>query len=350
MAHLVEVTKYSRLTLKIGGFLAGLILTFYILFQGGVLINSIINPPKPDIPKEEFGKLPHIKFPSFGNPGISYSIQTIDEKLPPLIKPPKLGDRVNVYKLKEPSPGLLDFDDAKKKVGAEKFKNNQTKLSPTLYEWTHTVTGAIIKYDIVTKNFSITSNYLTNPFLYSDKLMPDENRIKDYIKAFLNSIEANTKNLDMENVKIEKFELNGSQLLPIQNLANAKFARINIMQNPIDNIPIIYDDPNRSNISFMVSYPSSFQVVEGQFYNLEVDDDKFSDYPIKTADEALKDLEAGNAYMINPKNLTQVAITNVELKYYLNKDSSEYLLPIVVFTGIDFTGYVEAIKSTSLSD
>jgi len=345
MANLVTVTKDSRIILKLGGIGAGILLLIYIFVQGGVLFKNIFFPKPPEPPKEALGKLPHIKFPTLGTPGILFTINTVDGTLP------SLPSKVNVYKLVRPEPNLLALDSAKHTVDSANFIDNQTKLSDTFYQWTQPKSGAIIKYDIVTKNFVITSDYLQNPSLASTNLMPGEDSIKSDIGGFLQTLNAKVTDLDMDKTKIEYLQLQGNGLVAAQNLGMAKYAKVSLIQKSVDEIPIIYDNPNDSQIKFVVSYPGgSFQILEGEFYNHEPDMEKSSDYPVKIASAALEDLKNGNAYMINPQNLTSVDITNVELKYYLNRDSNEFLLPIIVFTGINFTAYVEALPSSSLSD
>lgn len=345
MANLVTVTKDSRLFLKLGGFLAGVILMIYIIIQGGTLFRNIFFPKPPTPPAQALGKLPHIKFPSQGTAGIQFTVNTVDGTLP------VLPDRVNVYKLVSPEPNLLALETAKQTVDSANFVNNQTKLTDTLYSWTQPVTGAILRYDIVTKNFNISSNYISNPSLVSSGLMPAEDQIKSDLMNFLLTMQADTQDIDKEQSKVEYLQIDGGQLVAAQNLRTAQFARVTLVQQSIDTIPIIYDSPTDSILTFIIAYPANnFQVLDGQFYNHEPDLTAKSDYPIKTAAQALEDLKSGNAYEINPQNLTNVDITNVELKYYLNKDSKEYLLPVIVFTGINFTGYVEAIAPLSLEN
>jgi hypothetical protein len=345
MANLVTVTKDSRLILKIGGIGAGAILLIYIFVQGGVLFRNIFFPKPPPVPKEALGKLPHIHFPSTGTTGIQFTVNTVDGQLP------QLPDRIFVYKLTQPSPNLLALETAKDTVDSANFVDNQTKISDTVYQWTQAATGVVITYDIVSKNFTISSNFLVNQSLASTRLMPSEDNIKSDIVGFLQTIQANSQSLDLDKTKIEYEEEQNGVLVPAQNLGTAKFARITLVQKDVDNIPIIYDTPSDSILTFIVSYPnSSLQVLEGQYYNHEPDINQKSDYPIKTASQALEDLKNGNAYMLNPQNLTNVDITNIELKYYLNRESKEFLMPVIVFTGINFTAYVEAIPSISLSD
>lgn len=344
MPNLVTVTKESRLLLKIGGIGAGLILIIYIFVQGGTLFRNIFFPKPPPLPLQGLGKLPHIKFPSPGATGIQFTVNTVDGKLP------ILPDRVNVYKLTTPEPNLLALETAKRTVDSVNFVDNQTKLSDTLYQWTQSKTGAILRYNIVTKSFTISSNYLTNPTLASTSLMPTQDQIKSDVIGFLQSIQANTKDIDKDKTKVEYLENRGGNLVAAQNLGSAKYARVTLTQLNVDDIPIIYDSPTESILTFVISYPTDFQVLEGQFYNHEPDLTQKSDYPIKTAAQAYEDLKAGNAYMINPQNLTNVDITNVELKYYLNRESKDFLLPVIVFTGINFTGYVEALPPLSLEN
>jgi hypothetical protein len=345
MANLVTVTKDSRIILKVGGIGAGILLLIYIFVQGGVLFRNIFFPKPPSPPKEALGKLPHIKFPSQGTTGIQFTVNTVDGNLP------SLPTKVNVYKLIHPEPNLLALDTAKHTVDSANFIDNQTKITDTLYQWTQPKSGAILRYDIVTKNFTISSNYLQNPALASTNLMPSEDSIKSDIGGFLQTLNANVADIDMDKTKIEYLQMQGTNLITAQNLGSAKYARVSLAQKDVDSLPIVYDNPNDSQIKFVVSYPgSSFQILEGEFYNHEPDLTKSSDYPVKSATAALEDLKSGNAYMINPQNLTNVDITNVELKYYLNRESSEYLLPIIVFTGINFTAYVEAIPASSLEN
>lgn len=345
MANLVNVTKESRLILKIGGIGAGIILFIYIIVQGGTLFRNIFFPKPPPLPLQALGKLPHLRFPSTGSTGIQFTVNTVDGSLP------VLPDRVNVYKLTHPEPSLLALENAKQTVDSEDFVDNQTKLSDTLYQWTQARTGIVLQYDIVTKNFSISSNFLSNTLLTSQNLMPSQEQIKSDIMGFLNSMQANTANINIEKTKVDFLENNNGTLIPAQNLGSARYARVTLMQQAVDSIPIIYDTPNDSILTFIVAYPgNNFEVLEGQYFNHEPDLTQKSDYPIKTASQALEDLKNGNAYMINPQNLTNVDITNVELRYYLNRESKDYLLPVIVFSGINFTAYVEALPGTSLQD
>lgn len=344
MANLVKVTKETRILLKVGGIVFGAFFLLYLGAKGGSIIQNLFFPKPPPPPKQEFGKLPQISFPSQGGAGIQFRVNTIDGQLP------KLADRVNVYKLTQPQADLLALKNAKNTLSSANFVENQIKLSDTLYQWSQTSTGVIIQYDIGTKNFTINSNYLTNPYLSTTNLIPNEGDIKNGLISFLSSINADATDLDFEKSTVDFLQLKGGSLVKSENLGSAKFARIALVQLPVDKIPIIYDTPTDSILHFTVSYPNgNFQVLAGQFLHHQPDLQNKSDYPIKTALQAFEDLKNGNAYMINPQNLTNIDITDVEVRYYLDKNTTEYLLPVIVFTGINFTAYVQGIPTDSLN-
>lgn len=341
MANLASITRESRLILKIGAGVLGVGLLLYFLFQGYIFIKKLTSPPTP--PLQAFGKLPASVFPSDGTPGILFQINTVDGTLP------SFSDRANVYKLIMPQASLLDLSNAKDVLESAGFIENQIKISDTLYQWAQTKTGILIQYDIVTKNFALSSNYLTNPTLSSATIMPAEEDIKKDVISFLEIIKIDVTDLDIAKSTVTYLQNNGGTLVEAENLANAKFARVELVQNPVNEIPFVYETPTTSLLNFMVSYPTSgnAQIVEGQFFHYSINSEENSDYPIKTATQAFEELKNGNAYMINPQNLTAVDITNVELRYYIGRKMNGYLLPVYLFTGPNFAGYVEAIPSSS---
>ncbi len=343
MATLVNVTREGRLFLKVGGVIFGVLMILFIFIRGGALITEVFFPKPPPPPEEAFGQLPRIIFPESNPNLINYTVNTVDGLLP------AFPDRVNIYKTKSGSPSLLALNEAKNTLDSANFIENQIKITDTLYRWTQSKTGVTIEYDIVDHNFIIFSNYLINPSLVSTGVLPSEDAIRSDMESLLRTIGANINNLDLKNMKIELLELRNGGLIGAQNIGLARLARVTIPQILIDEIETVYGVPEKSLSTFIVSYPGSrFTVLEGIFYNHEANLEESSDYPIKTSEEALEDLKLGKAYTINPQNLTDVDITNVDLKYYLTKENQGFLLPVFVFTGINFTAYVEALPESSI--
>lgn len=341
MATLAQTTKETRLILKIAASVIGIGVLGYFLFQGYILFRKLTSPPPP--PVQAFGALPHLVFLTPATPGLTYIIDTTNGELP------ALPDRANVYKLVPPEPSLLDLENSKNNLRQGNFTDNQIKITDTLYQWSQERTGVIIQYDIVSDNFAITSNYLTNPNLATNGLMPDKDRIVEDTLRFLSSIGANTSKLNPKLAVVDYLQLSNGVLVEPENLGSAKYAKVTFYQDNIEDLPIVYDGANTSSINFIVSYPGSLQILEGQFFQNQINLEEKSDYPIKTAQQALEDLKQGKGYMENPQDLTTVSITDAKLQYYLGKNAKDYLLPVIVFTGTDgFHGMVEAIPDSSL--
>lgn len=343
MANLANVTRESRLILKIGTIVIGVGILFYFALQGYFFFKKLTSPPVP--PLQSFGKLPEPVFPTQGTPGIQFQINTVDGALR------TFGDRANVYKLTPPQASLLDLSNAKEVLESAGFIENQIKISDTLYQWSQTGTGVLLQYDIVTKNFALSSNYFTNPSLTSTSLMPPVEDIKKDVISFLQLMGADVSDINIEKSTVTYLQNNGGQLIKAENLANAKFARVELVQNPVNEIPFVYETPTSSLLNFLVSYPTpnNALIVEGQFFHYQIDVNEKSDYPLKTTTQAFNDLKNGDAYMINPQNLTTVDITDVELRYYIGTKMNGYLIPVYLFTGINFAGYVNALPNSSLT-
>lgn len=343
MASLAIVTRETRIWLKYAGI--GLVFLLMLIFfiRGLIFVKEIFFPSKPPAPKQEFGKLAKYFNKSQEAANINYRINTIDGTLP------ILPDRMNVYKLKQFQPSLLSLESAKNKINRNFIKSNPIKISDTIYEWNEAEKGINLQYNIINGNYSVSSNYLDNPTLTEASISQSSDNIIKGVEDYLKSFESDTSDLDFKSSTVTYLQLIERRLEPAKNLGSAKLAKVDIKQKMVDETPIIYGDPNDSNISFIVTYPNqNFTVVEGQYYHYLPILDQKSDYPIKTSIQAFDDLKSGNARVFNPNNLINVDITDVHLKYYLDKNTNAYLQPIIVFTGINFTAYVDAIPQESL--
>lgn len=346
MASLATITKESRLILRIGAMLGAGFFLLYIFVNGGALVKSIFFPKPAPPPVQKFGKLPPLLFLSKGTAGIQFNIKTITGELP------HFSDRANVYELIKPEPNLLALKTAREKLYSESFSLNEHVIKDTLYQWTQDESGATINYDILTKNFTISSAYLSNPALGGNDLLPTDKDIIAGTVNFVQNLGIDTSDIDVDNSKVTPLQLvNGTTIVP-ENRANARYAQVNLVQLPVDKLGISYPQPDKSIMNLIVSFPkqtTSLQILQGEFFHYMPNKNNVSDYPIKTPTQALEDLKNGNAYMSNPQNLNSVDITDVVLHYYLNETSNGYLMPIYIFTGINFTGYVNAIPDSSLA-
>jgi len=347
MSSLASTTEKMRSLLKVGAIIAAVLFGIYLLFFGGVIIKNIFFPTAPDLPKEAFGKLPPLEFDQIPDPTISYQINTVSGDLPT-----DFPDRMLVYKIAQPKPDLLALQNTRRIAATAGFTQFETKISDTVYQWQNPSTNAHIQFNIVTKDFEIKSNLAANQAIISSPVFPEESEIKKDVREYLNSLQVDMEGLDFRDDSIIYYTLSGNTLQQTTNINIAKLVRVNLYNkniiNDLGDYKFVYPNQEFPNVTLIIAYPSQSRaiVLEGESYNHKILLDDFSDYPIKTAAEAFDELKGGNGYLFNPNNLSSIQITEVYLAYYLDKTTTEYAQPVIVFEGINAKGYVPAVKDT----
>ena len=346
---LAGITEKSRSIIKYGVMIAGALFLIYILFIGGIFVKNILFPTAPTGPEQGFGQLPEIVFEQKASPAINYVINTTSGKLPA-----NLPTRLLVYKIAQLKPDLLALQNARNIASAAGFKTGEIKISENVYQWSNPTTNSVMVYDITMKNFEISSNLLSNQSIINNASFPNEDKIRQYVSEFLNSVNVNLEKLGYAKDSIKYYNFNGSKLIPQDDSLNAKVARINLYNNSIENergiFPFVYPNPEFPLVTVLVTFPSSSRMVVlgGEFYN-KILTDESSEYQIKTPDEAYSDLQSGIGYLLNPNNQSTFEITDVYLGYFLDKNINEYVQPVYIFEGIGGKAFVPAIKFSTQS-
>ncbi len=346
MLSLANTTEKLRSVLKIGAVIAIIFFVIYLFVSGGVLIKNIFFPDAPTAPQEAFGQLPEVLFEQKGSAAINYQINTISGELPTT-----LPNKMYVYKIAHQKPDLLALQNARSIVSAAGFEESEIKISDATYQWANPTTGAVIKYDINARDFEIRSNFIANQNLLLSPIFPDEDRIKKNVTELLNLLRVNMNGLSYNDQSLKYYAFSGNNLVLVDNLFNAKTVRVNLYNNNIQNelgdFPFVYQNPELTTVTLLVSFPSSSRmiVLEGDSYNHALLEES-SDYPIKSAVEAFEDLKSGQGYLFNPNSLNSIQITNVFLAYYLDKNTNEYAQPVFVFEGINAKAFIPAVKNT----
>ncbi len=376
------------------GSLFGLIGIFVlvILFRIGITIKNAIFPPQLEPPNMAYGELPPLTFPLDAVPGeYTYTIDTRTGTLPdtgPL--PDDLPDRLNVFPMVAPQPGLNSLELAKTKIQKIGFTTKtgaalpETPLGDEVYEWIES-TGIKRKiiYDTVSFDFTLTSDYLTSITVLSAQKITDQNAAVAAVQTFLGNISQLPPdiNLDLTNIFDEEkhyittpklYNIVNGVLEPATSLSLTKAIRVDLYQKNVAydlytgeldpagepktrkiDYPILYPNPPFSTMNFIAaSGNSGLDIVNADFTHQEVNltPDTVGTYPLKSATEAYDELRAGKGYIAaNPTNNNDVIIKSVYLAYYLGKEKQDYLMPIFVFEGKDgFFAYVSAIKETPI--
>lgn len=337
---LVQITKESRLILKIAAALGVAIFLIFIFIKGGGFIKNTFFPSPPAPPEQKFGILPQIDFPPSTNTTTQeYRINTVSGSLP------TFPDRINIYSLIQTEPNITALRTAQEKVGALGYTQNQQLVSPSVYKWSMPDKNNTITYNIINFDFSVSSDYQVNP-AYSTNVAPDVANGQKAITEFITALGANFSDIDFTNSTTTFYAMSDGKLLRSQSPSSAQFLRFDLFQNPVDKLTIFYPDPNSSLLNFTLS-GSQGEVVEANYPHMVPDLKSFSTYPLKTAAAAYENLKSGNAYIASPTTDTTVDITDIGVGYYLNGNPDQkYLLPVIVFLGKNnFRAFVDGIAN-----
>ena len=350
MSSLANTTEKLRSVLKISAIVLGAAFLLYLFVSGGVIIKNIFFPPPPDTPLQEFGELPEMVFKEKASAAIDYQLNTVSGELPT-----NLPNKMFVYKIEKPRPDLLALQNSRKIANAADFKQGETKVSDSIYQWANPAVNSLLQYNLNTKDFQIKSNLVTVESLLNSASIPDEDRIKQYVGELLNKFDVDRNDLYYNENSFKYYSLSGGNLTQVDNIFNAKVIRVSLFNKNIENelgeFGFVYPDPNTPLVSLVVAFPSSGRMItiEAKVFNKVITEES-SDYPIKSPAEAFDELKQGKGYLYNPNDSGSVQITDVYLAYYLDESTEEYAQPVYVFEGTTARAYVPAVKSSSQSE
>lgn len=344
MPTLNKAKAETRTALKIIGLILAVTMIIYTAVKGVSFIISLFTPPP--APTVAFGKLPAIPFPEQNNENITYSIDTVTGYLP------TLPDQVKVYEIISNSPNLIGLTKTAEKVKKVGFSSPERKISEDTYQWTEE--GPLqrtITMNIFSSDFILYSSYLTVDSLQSFLSVDEKENITRTSKNFLSKMSLWPEDIDEEKTKISFYSITDNQLDETSKVSGSKIAKIDFFQKNVNDLPIYYQKGTSSTISFLVGKPNKkMEVVEGSFLYKKISDTS-STYAIKTAEEAFQELQEDKGYIsYESTNKTNINIKDVYLGYYIGEAQQKYLMPIIVFEGIDFTAYVSAVKDEWISN
>jgi len=342
MTSLYYVTEHVKLLAKWAGILIGSIILLVFLFRFIVFLKEVIAPTPPPPPTMTWGSLPQLVLPeSIYNQKFTYTVNTLSGELP------LLPDRVNVYLLATPEASLQSLKNVTDLVANAGFEQEGIRISESVYQWLNPKPPSKkIQYDIVSKDFKLTSEFLSDPNVLTAANLPSEEESQSAAEDFLAGLDAFPKDLDATKSAVSFFAIENGILTPTTSFSNAHIVRVDFFQKDIDQLPIYYPEYPKSPIFVLVGAGDfDGDIVEAEYYHHTITEVS-STYPLYTANEAFELLKKGKGYIVSHKGSgTNVLIQNAKLGYYLAKDSKTYLMPIIIFEGNnDFVAYISAVK------
>lgn len=340
MATLAQITSETRIILKILGALFAILFVLFMFIKGGEIAKKLFFPSPPPPPDEKFGALPPISFPLQKNPSYNFVLNTISGKLP------AFPDRMNVYKVKEEEPNLSALSNTRIKIKNLGFTEKETKLTDTKYEWSKS-TGEYIVYDTLTNNFWINSNYLNASSALGFFSLKKDDAIRT-ATAVMENLKVEASDLDKDKTSFTFYKIMNRQMVKVESQNEAEVARLDFFQKDVaQEQSIYYPELPKSIIYFVFGVRGGLpQILEAQFNHYSLDTTNVATYGIKNADAAFEDLKNGKGYFIidaQTKKNSSIEITDLSLGYYVGESNQKYVMPIVVFEGNGFKGYIPLI-------
>lgn len=348
--NLTSANYAGRLLVRYG-------LAFLIfLMVGRVLLNAFVaywkatHPAPPPPPTVGFGILPNLVFPiqDETDKPQSYSLEMaygIEE----------VSDRAKVFLVTKSAANLLADERVKEVASIYGFIFTPEVIGEKNYRFTkNTPLDMSLEISAVDFTFSMQSNFLSRPDLLAEKKpLPEEFEAVERVKEFVTRADMLGADIATASGQVTFLKSIGGELKTAFSLSEADFLQIDLNRNPIDQLYKVYTNLwNRGIISAKFSSSSSANNLITQMdYNYrQVDYLNFETYPLRSAKSAWNLVQAGDAYVINGKNLKEAVVREVELAYYDSFDEQKYLQPIYVFKGDgNFMAFVPAVSANYLS-
>lgn len=248
----------------------------------------------------------------------------------------------------KPVSNFLSFERAKKLATNLGFNGEASEISSRLFVWTDTnLPYRTIQADIISGNFILKYDYKSDLGIALEKDLPTKDRALSEITSFFDMIGVSSSEILTGDLKVTFLKLTGNQLTQTTSLSEADFVRLDIFRPNLDQMPIYSFDPTESLVYFIFSGSKNQNkrfIEVGYTYN-PISFDNYATYPIRSSEDAYKDLTSGNGYVARiGENSKKVNILKIYLAYFEPSEPQTYLQPVYVFEGEKgYLGYVSAI-------
>ncbi len=341
--RVAEASKKIIIGFAIG---IGSIIFIAVLFRVFSNIKEALFPTPPPPPTVRFGKLPAVPFPqSATDKALTYSLNTLTGSLP------DLPAQIYVYKIFQPTPSLLGFDNVKTLAAKNNFTSDPVAVSDTTYTWENAdPIGSTLTYNIITGDFDIKSDYLTNQDVLSAANLPQPQDAISFAKEFLSNFSAYPSDIDDSKTTTRLFTITNGGITSSSSFSNAQLIEVDYFQNDVDKIPIYYPHYPSSLMHVVLAsangQDTTPQVVEASFYHKIVQTENGSTYPLISSKDAFDLLKTNKAYIANYEGTnTNINISSVSLGYFLGTKPQSFLYPVIIFQGDNnFYAFVSAVK------
>jgi hypothetical protein len=209
--------------------------------------------------------------------------------------------------------------------------------------------------NIANFNFNYEYDFSKEDSLFEATVLPSESEIKNKAINFIKTIDRYPDELAKGKVTIAYFNYKSSDqsITPTDDPNLANLVEIDFYRADIDELPVVSPkfttSPNHLVLTFK---EGEMKILKAKISFFEKYEEEFGVYPLKTGDEAYRELASGGAVVIaNPTQNKDIVIKKMFLAYFDPDEYQKYLQPVYVFLGKnDFVAYVWAVSNDYLKD
>jgi len=157
------------------------------------------------------------------------------------------------------------------------------------------------------------------------------------------------------NVVFLKYDSENNSMAVLNNNLEANMVEVDFYRPDIDAnpnaVPVVSPKYfNSQNYVLMIfKKDGSYKVLRAQVKFFDRSPEQIGIYPLRSGDQAYRDLQKGKGFIVAQPQTTNVTIRKMFLGYFDPDVYQEYLQPVYVFLGDgDFVGYVPAVSNEYL--
>lgn len=202
--------------------------------------------------------------------------------------------------------------------------------------------------DMASFNFSFDYVLTQEDINFDSSDVPSERDLTSRATAFFSNLDRYPQELakGTQNIMYMNFNAGSKEIQSLETSEGANMAEIDFYRPDINGYPVVtstyYNSPHYVLIGFS---PAGDRIVRAQVKLYEISKDQIGQYPLRTAELAFGDLQAGKGLVVSStQEAGQVTIKKVFLAYYDPDVYQEYFQPVYVFLGDNnYVGYVPAV-------
>ena len=336
MTTLSETASFSHKAIVRAGKLIALIVGLYIVFRIGGAVFNVVLPPAPPPPTVAFGKLPQLDLSEgIASPNnLAMKVETISGDIP------NLGTSAKVFAVKNADVTFGNLNDAAQIATRLGFSQIQDIGQGRARFADAKGDSKFLTIEAATNNFKLESDFLDTAAILNSRPKSLENAINmatDFVKNF------GVSNVDYPSdlISTALFSVDRGKLVNAISLSSANVVQVIFRPADLDKIGIVYLNVNDPIVWVMVSDKA---VLAGEKSSNQIQQFKFSTYPLKGGPAAYDELKSGKGVFNKLPRDNNFIIRNVRLAYVEGRKLQPFLQPVYIFEGDDMvSAFVAAV-------